>query len=179
MTDQHTIFGHGDDAGLLADHNGDSVGVFRNTKAGAVAGAHILAQIQIVGKGQHAARRLDAAVFDDGSTVMQRCTLVEDGAQHLQIDRAVHRRAGADDLGKVGAALQHDERAGLGLRKAFSGVADGDDGTAPCALEAGVIVAALDVKQLRGPLVGLAHPLQGAPDLRLEQDDQRQQADLQ
>ena len=32
-----TIFGHGDDAGLLADHNGDSVGVFRNTKTGAVA----------------------------------------------------------------------------------------------------------------------------------------------
>ena len=179
MTDQHTIFGHGDDAGLLADHNGNGVGVFRNAKAGAVAGAHILAQIQIVGKGQHAARRLDAAVFDDGSTVMQGGALVEDGAQHLQIDRAVNRGAGAHDLGKVGVALQHDERAGLSLRKALGGITDGNNSAAPCALQAGVVIASLYVEQLGSPLVGLTHALQCAADLRLEQHHKGEQTDLQ
>ena len=179
MTDQHTIFGHGDDAGLLADHDGNGVGVFRNTKTGAVAGAHIFAQIQIVGKGQHAARRLDAAVFDDSGTVMQRCALLEDSAQHFQIDRAVHRGAGAHDLGKVGVALQHDKGAGLGLRKALGCIADGNDGAAPRTLETGVVVAPLYVEQLGSPLVGLTHALQCAADLRLEQHHKGEQTNLQ
>ena len=53
------------------------------------------------------------------------------------VNRTVHGRAGADDLRKVGVPFQHDERAGLGLRKALCRVADGDDGAAPRALEAG------------------------------------------
>ena len=179
MADQHTVFCHGDDAGLLADHDGDGVGIFGNAKAGTVAGAHILAEIQIVGKRQHTARRFDAAVLNDGGTVVQRRALIEDGAQHLQIDGAVHRRAGAHDLRKVRVAFQHDQRTGLGLRKALGGVADGNDGTAPCALEAGVVVAALDIEQLGSPLVGLAHALQCTADLRLEQHHQGQQAHLQ
>ena len=52
MTDQHAIFCHGDDARLLADHDGDGVRVFGNAQAGAVASAHVLAQIQIIGKRQ-------------------------------------------------------------------------------------------------------------------------------
>ena len=51
--------------------------------------------------------------------------------------------------------------------------------SAPGPLEAGVVVAALHIEELRGPLVGLAHPFQRTADLRLEQHDQRQQADLQ
>ena len=78
-------------------------------------GAHILAQIQIIGKRQHAACGLDAAVLNDGGTVVQGSALVEDGAQHFQIHRAVHRGAGAHDLRQVGVAFQHDERTGLGL----------------------------------------------------------------
>ncbi len=42
-----------------------------DAQAGAVAGAHVLAEVQVVGKGQHAARRLDPAVFNDGRAVMQ------------------------------------------------------------------------------------------------------------
>ena len=75
--------------------------------------------------------------------------------------------------------FQHDQRAGLGLREALRRIADGDDGAPPGSLQAGVVVAALDVEELGRPLVGLAHPLQCAPDLRLEQHHQRQQADLQ
>ena len=144
-----------------------------------MAGAHILAQIQVVGQGQHTARRLDAAILNDGGTVVQGGTLIEDGAQHLQIDGTVHGCAGAHDLREVGVALQHDQGTGLGLGKALGGIADGNDGAAPGPLEAGVIVASLDVEELARPLVGLAHPLQCAADLRLEQDHQRQQADLQ
>ncbi len=47
---------------------------------------------------------------------------------HLEVDWRCSRRAGADDLRKVGVPFQHDERAGLGLRKALCRVADGDDG---------------------------------------------------
>ena len=179
MADQHAVLRHGDDAGLLAHHDGDGVRVFGNAQARAVAGAHVLAQVQVIGKGQHTACRLDASVFDDGRAVVQRRALVEDGAQHFQIDRTVHRGTGAHDLRKVRVAFQHDQRAGLGLREALGRVADGNDGAAPCALQAGVVVAALHVEQLCRPLVGLAHALQRAADLRLEQHHQRQQAHLQ
>ena len=81
---------------------------------------------------------LDAAILDDGCAVVEGGTLVEDGTQHLEVDRTVHGRTSADDLRKVGVPFQHDERAGLGLRKALCRVADGDDGAAPRALEAGV-----------------------------------------
>ena len=115
MADQHAVFGHGDDARLLADDDGNGIRVLGNAQAGAVAGAHVLAEVQVVGKGQYAARRLDTAVFNDGRAVMQGGTLVEDGAQHLQVDGTVHRRTGADDLREVGVPLQHDEGTCLGL----------------------------------------------------------------
>ena len=143
-----------------------------------MAGAHVLAEVEVVGKGQHAACGFDAAIFDDGRSIVEGGALVEDGAQHLKVDRTVHGRAGADDLREVGVPFQHDEGAGLGLRKALGGIADGDDGAAPRALEAGVVVAAL-VEKAVGPLVGLAHPFQRTPYLRLEQHHQRQQTDLQ
>ena len=144
-----------------------------------MAGAHILAQIQVVGQGQHTARRLDAAILNDGGTVVQGSALVEDGAQHLQIDRAVHRGAGAHDLGKVGMAFQHDKCAGLGLGKALGGIADGNDGAAPGPFQAGVVVAPFYVEQLGRPLIGLPHALQRAADLRLEQHHKGEQTDLQ
>ena len=90
-----------------------------------MAGTHVFAQVQVVGKGQHTACRLDAAILDDGCAVVEGGTLVEDGTQHLEVDCTVHGRAGADDLRKVGVPFQHDERAGLGLRKALCRVADG------------------------------------------------------
>ena len=179
MADQHAVLCHGDDAGLLADHDGDGIGIFGNAKAGAVTGAHILAKIQIVGKRQHTARGFDAAILNDGSTIVQGRALVENGAQHFQIDRTVHRRAGAHDLRKVRVAFQHDQCTGLGLRKALCRIADGNDGAAPCTLQARIVVAAFDIEQLGGPLVGLAHALQSTADLRLEQHHQRQQAHLQ
>ena len=76
-------------------------------------------------------------------------------------------------------ALQHDERASLGLREALGCITDGNNGAAPRALEAGVIVAPLYVEQLGGPLVGLTHALQRAADLGLEQHHKGEQTDLQ
>lgn len=110
---------------------------------------------------------------------MEGGALIKDRAQHLQIDLAVHRRTGADDLRQVGMALQYDQCAGLCLRKTLCRIANGNDGTAPGPFKAGVVVPPFHAEQFGCPLVGLTHAFQRTADLRLEQHHQGQQAHLQ
>ena len=136
-----------------------------------MAGAHILAHIQVVGKGQHTACSHNDAVPDDNCAVVQGRALVKDGAQHFGDDVSVHRRAGADDLVQVIAAFQHHQGTGAGVGKLFSRIADGNHSALPHTAQRriGAAVAEQPVR----PYGGLAHALQCTAQLRLEDDHRR------
>ena len=141
-----------------------------------MARTHILAHFQIVGQRQHAARGNNFAVADDHGTVMQGRTLVKNGAQHLADDIGVHRRAGADDLVQIVAALQNHQCAGARVGKLLGGVTDGNHGILPCPAQGGV-GAPVAAEQLAGPCGALPHTLQRAAQLRLKDDHSRHKAD--
>ena len=68
--DQNTIFGQGDNTGFLTDHHHDGIRIFAHAKTRAVAGTHIFAHFQVVGKRQHTPSGHNAAIPDHNSAVM-------------------------------------------------------------------------------------------------------------
>ena len=140
-----------------------------------MAGAHVLAHLEVVGQRQHAARRHNDAVADDDSAVVQGRALIEDRAEHFGDDIGVHRRTGADDLIQIIVALQHHQRAGARVGQLLRRVADGHNGALPRAAQRRITAAVPDQKV--GPHCGLTHALECAAQLRLEDDDGGHKAD--
>ena len=140
--DQHTVFCQRDDAGLLGLTTTTMASEFSLMPRPARWRVPMSLPIsRLLDKGQHAARRHNDAVPDDNCAVVQGCALVKDGAQHFGDDVGMHRRAGADDLVQVIAALQHHQGTGAGVGKLFSRVADGNNGALPRAAQRRVTAA--------------------------------------
>ena len=173
--DQNAVFGHRDDAGFLADNDNDGIGVFTHAKTGTVAGSHILAHFQVVGQRQHAAGCHDYTVPDDHGAIMQRGTLIENGAQHFGDDIGVHRSAGTDDFFQVVLALQHHQCAGARIGKLFRCIADGHHRALPYPAQRRIGAAVAE--QPPGPDRRLAHAFQCTAQFRLKDHHRRRKAD--
>ena len=103
---------------------------------------------------------------------MQRRFIEEDIPDQKRGDFRVDDRAGADDIAELGAALEHDQRAGFGGRQGLCRIAElGQLGAE--ALRGGAVEAALDALNRLA-----AHFFEHAAQLGLEHDDERDKADV-
>jgi hypothetical protein len=130
-----------------------------------VTGAKLRRGIRIVCQGQHHAGRDDTPITHDGRAIVERGVRVEEVDQQLPCQQAVNGHAALDEVLQSGLALQDDERA-----VAVAGKLRGRlDQFADRAF--GLITGAR--AELRQPGTGLPELLQRAPDLRLENDRER------
>ena len=121
MALEHAADGDRDRTRFLGYDNEHAVRALAHADRRAVARAEVARQALVAGKRQDAAGGADPARADDHRAVMQRTVLKEDILDKLGRGRGIDRRAGRDDLSQTLAALEHDERAGLGARHIRAG----------------------------------------------------------
>ena len=155
--------------GLLADHDRDRVGLLADPDRGAVARAVALAVDGRLGKRQHDAGRQDPVAADEHGAVVQRGVRREDRLEQLLREVGVEHDPGLGRILEAGLPLDDDERADPVCRQRRSRARD--DGRD--ALGVGC------TRRRHHPAQGADAPdsLQGAPQLRLEDDHERQEAD--
>ena len=129
-----------------------------------------LGQVRIVAQRHHAARGRDAAAADDDRAVMQGGIFEKQVAQQLLGQLRVDDGAGLKVFVERRLALEHEQHADALARHDLAGLHGGVDGAL---LDRGGGFGGKQVEmQLR------ADPLERAAQLRLEDDDERDRADL-
>ena len=170
MALEHAANGDRDRAGLLGDDHEHAVRALAHADRRAVARAEIARQALVARERQHAACGADTACAHDHRTVMQRTILEKDVFDQLGGRRGIDHGARRDDLAQTLAALEHDERAGLGARH----IRAGGNGRGDHALDLVRCVCRHD----QPTEVALADLLEQTAQLRLKHDHDREQADI-
>jgi len=167
---EHAADGDGDRARLLGDDHDDGVGDLARADAGAVPGPEIAAQMRVFRQRHDAAGRGYAAVADHDGPVVQGRLREKQVAQQLLRHAGVDQRAGLEVFLKRGVALKNQQDADLLFGHDLTGVDRGRNG---CFLRAAV-GGRVDQTEERPS----ADFLQSTPELRLEHDHQRDDAQL-
>ena len=169
---EHSAHRRGDGACLLRDNDHHCVGVLAHTDAGAVAHAQVPAQVGVTRQGKHTACSHDPAVPDDDRSIVERRFVPKQVFQQLTGHGAVQSGARLDHVVQQIFSLKDHQRPHLVL---------GHGGVGIYGLGDGSIHVVKGQGPGRGKYVGklsAAHPLQSLAQLRLEQDDQHQNAPL-
>ena len=154
---------------LLGDDDDDRVGLLGDPEGRPVARPEPLGVDRHLGQRQEGAGGEDRLVADDHRPVVERRPRREDRAEQIGADVGVEHHAGLRDLLEAGLALEHDQRAVAVGRQQRRRPGD-------------LVRDVVD-----GPLLGRreepverpdpADPLERAAKLRLEDDDEGEQAD--
>ena len=133
-----------------------------------MAHTQIAAQIHVSGQRQHTASADDPAMPDNDRAVMHRGLDKKDIFQQFTDHGAVQLRAGAHDIIQIDVALKYHQHAGLGTAQ----FAAGHHRLVDSLFHFRNLLFRTEHPHQADILA--AQPLQDLPDLRLEQDDQRQ-----
>ena len=159
---------HGNGAGLLGHYHNNGIGDLRHADPRPVPGTQLRGQMGVIGQGQHAPRRRNPSLPDDGRAVMQRGLGEEDVAQQLLGGQAIDGGAGFEILIQLVLPLKDDEGAHLLPAHVLAGKHGlGDDGIHLL----GGLVDAEEASQLDG-----AQVVDHLPELRLEQHHKGQKS---
>ena len=154
---------------LLGDDDHDRVGLLGDAERGTVARPEALGLDRRLGQRQERPGRHDPVVADDHRPVVERRFRREDRAQQVGRDVAVDHHAGLGDLLEAGLALEHDQGALAVRRQLGRGARDlGRD------MDRG---ARLGRRQEPAEGADPADALERPAQLRLEDDDEGEQAD--
>ena len=150
------------DARLLGHDDRDGVVLLGEPERGAMSGAQLAAHARVDRQRQEAGRRRDAVALDDHGAVVQRRAGLEDAGQQVVGHGRIERNATLDVVAQANLPLDDDDRADA---------ARGQRGGRHHQLLDRLIVArrALEVPEERRA----AEVRQRAPDVRLEQHDDR------
>ena len=171
---QHTIFCHRDCAGLLRDNDHHCIGIFAHADGSTMPGAEALVdEFLFLRLRQKACCRQDLAVPDNHCAVMKRRFIEKDISKKLFTGDGVQDRAIVDLLAQSRLALDDDQRTGRSCRQFYTGITDDIDRPAPDGTVH--IGAAAEAK----PQFGVACFLQGSAKLRLKEDDQSDEPNVQ
>ena len=166
---EHAAHGHGDGARFLGDDDHYRIGILTHAHTGPVPGAQVRRQPVAGGQGQHAACRLDFPLPDDHGAIVEGSLGEENIPDQLLGDLAVD--------------------GGPGLHIVFQRCLPGEDDQCAYLFPAHAVTGghglADDHIHLRhrldpakqGSQAHTAQMVQHPPQLRLEQNDQRQQSD--
>ena len=154
---------------LLGDDDDDRVGLLGDAERRTVTGPEALGLDRRLGQRQERPGRHDPVVADDHRPVVERRFRGEDRAQQVGRDVAVDHHTGLGHLFEAGLALEHDQGALAVHRQLRRGardlIRDMDGG------------ARLGRRQEPAEGADPADALERPPQLRLEDDDQGEQAD--
>ena len=134
--------------------------------------AQIAAEVHILGQRQHAPGTQNTPVADNDGAVMHGCLHEEDVLQQLGGHGGIQRGAAAHHVVQLDVPLEHDEHAGLGLGH----LAAGDDRLVNGSFQLRLLLGRRKRPQQADVLA--AQLFQDLTDLRLEQDDEGQNAHL-
>ena len=164
---QAAIFGDGDLPGFLRNHHGDGVRLLADAERGTMPRPELGGGGGVVREGEDDAGGDDAPVPDDRGAIMERRVRIEEIDQQLARQETVDRYTTFDIILQSRLALEDDQRAVAMPGELRGGLDQFVDGTGR-----GIVGAR---PQLGEPEPGLAELLQGAANLGLEDDGERDQ----
>src|SRR5664280_1375851 len=156
-------------AGLLGDDHDHRVGLLRDPERRPVAGAEALGVDGRLRQREHRARRDDRRAADDHGAVVERATRREDRLQEIGREVRVDHHAGLRDLLEAGFPLHDHQGPESRARQVGRSARHGEGHLLGAPLVGG--------RGEPGERSNPSDPLEGAAELGLEDDHEREQAD--
>ena len=169
-----TVLREGYLTAFLAHNNHFGIRFLSQSERGAVPEPEVAAQFVAGSNRQYAAGRADHAVRNNHRAIVQGAVLKKDVLNQSGIDLTIEHFAGMDVAGEIHILLNSDQRAGLFARHIEARQYDGCHQTALLLVYVRGIFIEKVLQEIPAP--GRAEREKEAPDLLLEDNDQRQRA---